>query len=68
MDSALIHNGLLMQKAEDIINDFLSMECDETHQVDCYIENPDGSTFKLKTGFKLHSYERCTIFKRKENE
>lgn len=67
MVGALIHNGYLMMKAESIINEFLSMENDEHHKTGCYIENPDGTVFKLEPGFKLHNYEYYDTFKEEEN-
>lgn len=52
----LMHNGRLMQKAEDIINSFLESET-EKHKVDCYLVNPDGTRIAIQKGFKLEDYE-----------
>ena len=54
--TALMHNGRLMQKAEDIINGFLESET-ENHKVDCYLVNPDGTRIAIQKGFKLENYE-----------
>lgn len=54
--TALMHNGRLMQKAEDIINSFLESET-ENHKVDCYLVNPDGTRIAIQKGFKLENYE-----------
>lgn len=54
--TALMHNGRLMQKAEDIINSFLESET-ENHKVGCYLVNPDGTRIAIQKGFKLEDYE-----------
>lgn len=54
--TALMRNGRLMQKAEDIINSFLESET-ENHKVDCYLVNPDGTRIAIQKGFKLENYE-----------
>ena len=59
--AALMHNGRLMRRAEDIINGFLDSET-ENHKVYCYLVNPDGTRIAIRKGFKLedYEYEICT--------
>lgn len=54
--TALMHNGALIRRAEDIINGFLDSET-ENHKVGCYLVNPDGTRIAIQKGFKLEDYE-----------
>lgn len=54
--AVLIHNGILMRRAEDIINGFLDSET-ESHKVGCFLVNPDGTRIAIQKGFKLEDYE-----------
>lgn len=53
---ALAHNGVSIQRANDIINGFLDSE-NENHKVECYLVNPDGTRIAIQKGFKLENYE-----------
>ena len=53
---ALVHNGGLIRRAEDIINGFLDSE-KENHKVGCYLVNPDGTRIAIQKGFKIEDYE-----------
>lgn len=50
--AALMHNGRLMRRAEDIINGLT-----ENHKVYCYLVNPDGTRIAIQKGFKIEDYE-----------
>lgn len=63
--TALIHNGRLMQKAEDIINGFLDSET-ENHKVGCFLVNPDGTRIAIQKGFKIEDYEYVIYMKESE--
>lgn len=54
--AVLIQNGILIRRAEDIINGFLDSET-ENHKVYCYLVNPDGTRIAIQKGFKLEDYE-----------
>lgn len=54
--TALMHNGRLLRRAEDIINGFLDSET-ENHKVGCFLVNPDGTRIAIQKGFKLEDYE-----------
>ena len=63
--TALMHNGRLMQKAEDIINSFLESET-ENHKVCCHLVNPDGTRNAIQKGFKLEDYEYAICVNERE--
>lgn len=63
--TALMHNGRLMQKAEDIIKSFLESET-ENHKVGCYLVNPDGTRIAIQKGFKLENYEYAICMQKSE--
>lgn len=53
----LAHNGNLINKAEDIMNDYLNVGTSENHKTGLWLENPDGTRVAIQPGFKLYSYE-----------
>ena len=63
--TALMRNGRLMQKAEDIINSFLESET-ENHKVGCHLVNPDGTRIAIQKGFKLEDYEYAICVNERE--
>lgn len=54
--AVLIRNGILIRRAEDIINGFLDSET-ESHKAGCFLVNPDGTRIAIQKGFKLEDYE-----------
>ena len=56
----LIHNGSLIRRSEQILNDYLDLN-KENHKTCLYIENPDGTCIRLQPGFKIKDYEIIDI-------
>lgn len=54
--SAALHNHALVEKAQDLINNFIG---DDDGIV--YVQNPDGTCFKLQKGVKLISVSGFSI-------
>lgn len=65
--TALMRNGRLIRKAEDIINGFLDSET-ENHKCCCYLVNPDGTRISIQKGFKLEDYEYAICTQECEKE
>lgn len=63
--TALMHNGRLVRRAEDIINSFLDSET-ENHKVGCCLVNPDGTRIAIQKGFKFEDYEYAICMKKSE--
>lgn len=63
--TALMHNGRLVRRAEDIINSFLDSET-ENHKVGCCLVNPDGTRIAIQKGFKLEDYEYAICVNERE--
>lgn len=63
--TALIRNGRLIRRAEDIINGFLDSET-ENHKAFCYFVNPDGTRIAIQKGFKIEDYEYAICIQESE--